>query len=398
MKWTTFLPFLLLIWLTNCTERAALSGQLQLTQDGHWADQIYLIHPQNLDEVARPFTGQILDSAQILADGSFTFESLPDSDQPMVLELAVQQKGERYLNRLKNEDLSTDNYFPVVWKNGFHLRIEAEIAHFQQSFSIKNPSPENAALLKLRDIRQAAFDQFLGKNVEEEHEEALLLEEEAAQLAFQQSMMEFADQTELLLPAMVALRWVSPDDDFERIPEFLVAQCQKWQSMEPDHPWVAQLCERSDPQQLPVLKGAQVPDARLPMHSGDTLAFYQLLGERLTILDFWASWCAPCRKENKEILVPLWEKYHESGFEIVGYALEAWEKGWSAAIEKDGAYRWKHASHLTGDDAPFLEILRIQTIPANFILDEKGTVLAKNLHGEELVEFVEGYFDGKKTK
>jgi thiol-disulfide isomerase/thioredoxin len=130
------------------------------------------------------------------------------------------------------------------------------------------------------------------------------------------------------------------------------------------------------------------------MLAGDTLRLQQLLPKgKLTILDLWASWCAPCRRENREVLVPLWDKYHSMGLEIVGYALDASVGAWKKAIATDGASRWPHASHLRGDDAPLMELLRIQTIPANFLLDVEGKVVAKNLHGEELVKFVQKYLE-----
>jgi thiol-disulfide isomerase/thioredoxin len=392
MKKITYLLLLLLPLHTNCSGQAPLSGKISLAPNEQWAPTLFLIQPRSLDEVATSFLGQIIDSAKVKADGSFVFEKLPDSPVPMLLELAVQKKGEQFVNRLNNEDPDTDNYCPIIWKNGLKLKISASMAQFQSSFSIENPSPENAALLKLRDIRQAAFQQFLSKNKDEEHEEAKLLEAEAAKLNFQKPLIDFAQQTGQLLPALLAIRWVSPNQDYERIPEFLFSQCQKWQKWHPGHPWVAQLCQKSKRERLPVLIGDKLPDTLLPMLAGDTLTLTQLIGKRrLTLLDLWASWCAPCRRENRDFLVPLWEQHHKNGFEIIGYALDASAPAWKKAIEADGAYRWVHASHLRGDDAPLMEALRIQTIPANFLLDGDGKVIAKNLHGEALVKFVQEF-------
>ncbi|MEZ5039589.1 MAG: TlpA disulfide reductase family protein [Saprospiraceae bacterium] len=393
MKWICYLPIVLFFLYPSCTEQAPLSGKLSLSSNQHWSKTIYLIQPRSLDEVAASFTGQVIDSALVKADGSFVFEKLPDTSNPILLELVVQKKGERFANKLDNEAPLSANYAPFIWKNGDHLNVTAAIAQFQSSFSIENPSPENADLLKLNAIRQAAFQQFTHENNSESHDETKLLEAEAARLNFQQPLMDFAQNTDHLLPALLAIRWVSPNNDYERIPEFLFSQCQKWQNSHPTHPWVIQLCQKSNPAHLPVLKGDKLADTPLPMLSGDTLALYQVLGKRLTLLDLWASWCAPCRRENKDFLVPLWENYHEKGFEIIGYALDASEKTWKRAIEADGAFRWLHASHLQGDDAPLLEVLRIQTIPANFLLDAEGTVIAKNLHGEDLVKFVEKYLE-----
>lgn len=128
----------------------------------------------------------------------------------------------------------------------------------------------------------------------------------------------------------------------------------------------------------------------MPMTDGDTISLRSLLGSQLTIIDIWASWCAPCRKENRNTLVPLWDNFHDSGLQIIGYALESERVVWLNAIKRDGADRWPHASHMEGDTSPFLDLLKITTIPANYILDRNGVILAKNLHGKELEEWVTG--------
>ena len=127
------------------------------------------------------------------------------------------------------------------------------------------------------------------------------------------------------------------------------------------------------------------------MITKDTLSLKEQLGKKLTIIDLWASWCAPCRRENREVLVPIWKEYHNQGLHIIGYGLESDESAWKAAAERDGANRWFQASDLQGDDAPFLKKIRVRTIPANFILDDKGVVIAKNIHGEALIEWVKSY-------
>ena len=195
------------------------------------------------------------------------------------------------------------------------------------------------------------------------------------------------------MPALVALRWVSPENNFERVPEFLVSQCNKWQEKQPEHPWVKELCKQCDPSNLPVLLGDVFPNLQLPMLTKDTLALNDLLGKKLTIIDLWASWCAPCRIENRKVLVPIWDAYHDQGLQIVAYGLESDVSTWKTAVEKDGANRWLHASDLQGDDAAFLKKIRVHTIPANFILDDKGVVIAKNIHGKALMDFVKTFME-----
>ena len=376
---------------TNCGESPPFSGKVTITNDGEWGSMVYLIQPRSFDGIASSYEGIVLDSAIVDVEGNFVFNEMPNAPESILLQIAVQKKGERFLNKLENEHLDRANYFPLIWENGKAINISANAIHFQKSFSIKNPSAQNAAMLRLRDIRIDSFNKHLSINAEDDHDEQKIIEQAEALLNYQKPLMDFANESSELLPAIVAVRWVSIEDDYERVPEFLFNQCEKWKKNTPNHPWVIQLCEKGSREILPVMKGDMIPDFPLPMLSDETFPLKELLSKELTILDLWASWCAPCRTENRDFLVPLWDKHHKAGFQIVGYALDASEKTWKSAIEKDGADRWLHASHLQGDDSPFFNKLNIKTIPANFLIDGSGKVIAKNLHGEDLVKFVDEY-------
>ena len=303
----------------------------------------------------------------------------------------MQKVGNRFPNQLIDLDPQVSNYMPVLLASGEHLEVTAKAERFQASFSLQKPSAENRALLQLRDIRHKAYQQEATLLTEDEHaDEAALLDREAALQRFRQPLMAFADSCASLWPALVAVRWVSPVSDYERVPEFLFGQCEKWRSKAPGNPWAEQLCTAAKRDKLPVLTGDFMADYPLPMLSGDTVMLHSLLGSRLTVLDIWASWCMPCRRENQEVLSPLWTEYQAQGLQILGYSIDSSPAGWKGAIAKDDA-NWAHASHLSGDATPFLEALRITTIPANFILDAKGKVLAKNLHGDDLRAFVAKY-------
>ncbi len=378
------------VLVSACTNPPSIEGKLTDYKVSDAGSRVYLIQPQALEEVASPFRGIILDSAEVTAKGDFTFHWYPTTSGETLVELVLQPKGEKFPRRLENDSPMDSNYMPLLTSDK-PIQIESTSKAFQADFKIKSPSVQNKALLSLRDTRMQSFrTNLMGKewNI---HEGTGLLEKEAAHLNYQKKLMEFADTTHSFVSAMVALRWVSPQLDYERTPEFLYLQCERWKEV--SHAWQGSLCEMSDKQHLPIMVGDLFPEVNFPLLGGEIKNLKELRGSELTLIDIWASWCVPCRKENREVLVPLWENYHEMGFQIIGYGLETNENAWQAAIEKDGAFRWINASHLEGDETILMHQLRIRTIPANYLIDSEGKILAKNLHGDDLKRFVGNYFD-----
>jgi len=377
--------FLMTLSLTACHSPAYISGKLQGTEGKDI--KVYIIEPKNLTDIAASYFGKVIDSAVVNADGSFEFRNLPESREPVLLELAVQQPG-MPPGYLQTEDPLKSNYMPIVWQSGEPVQISAGADEFQSSFSIDRPSEINKALLDLRDIAEEAYQKYLSGKDWQIEDGSQLMEKENGVANYRKELINFADTIQYLIPALVAIRWVSPENDYERMPEFLVRQCNNWTIKQPAHPWVKQLCSESNPSDLPVLAGDEFPDFNFPMLTKDTISLKDLLGSKLTIIDLWASWCAPCRMENRKVLVPIWDEYHNQGLQIIAYGLESDEAVWREAAESDGADKWFQASDLQGDFAPFLKEIRIRTIPANFILDNKGVVVAKNVHGSALTDLV----------
>ncbi|HEY4110648.1 TlpA disulfide reductase family protein [Puia sp.] len=100
------------------------------------------------------------------------------------------------------------------------------------------------------------------------------------------------------------------------------------------------------------------------------------------LVDFWASWCGPCRQENPNI-VKAFHQYHTKGFSIVGVSLDEQKERWVAAIKKDGL-AWTQVSDLKGWDNQVAALYGIKGIPMNFLLDKDGKIIAKGLTGEAL--------------
>ena len=102
----------------------------------------------------------------------------------------------------------------------------------------------------------------------------------------------------------------------------------------------------------------------------------------LVLVDFWASWCGPCRAENP-FVVKAYEMYHPKGLAIVSVSLDDNESDWKAAVAKDHL-NWIHVSSLKGFDEPAAKLYGISAIPQNFLIDSAGTIVAKDLRGDAL--------------
>ena len=107
-------------------------------------------------------------------------------------------------------------------------------------------------------------------------------------------------------------------------------------------------------------------------------------------VDFWASWCGPCRKENP-YLVKTYKRFHDQGFDILGVSLDEDREAWLQAIKDDGLV-WRQVSDLKGLENELAKSLYIRAIPDNFLLAPDGTILARDLRGRELYEFMENVY------
>lgn len=127
--------------------------------------------------------------------------------------------------------------------------------------------------------------------------------------------------------------------------------------------------------------GQKAPDFTAKSPEGADVSLYQNLG-KVTIIDFWASWCGPCRIENPNV-VKLYNQYRDKGLQIIGVSLDKDADKWKKAIADD-QLSWIHLSHLKMWDDPIAKQYNIRAIPATLILDQNGVIVAKNLRGEEL--------------
>jgi thiol-disulfide isomerase/thioredoxin len=129
------------------------------------------------------------------------------------------------------------------------------------------------------------------------------------------------------------------------------------------------------------LIGKMAPDFSGKTPQGTVVSLQQSLG-KITIIDFWASWCGPCRKENPNV-VALYNEFHSKGLNIVGVSLDDDSDKWNDAIAKD-KITWTQVSNLQGWKDPIAQLYKVEQIPTTFILDGSVIIVEKDLRGEEL--------------
>ena len=136
--------------------------------------------------------------------------------------------------------------------------------------------------------------------------------------------------------------------------------------------------------------GVEAPEINLPSPDGRMIKLSSTRGN-IVLLDFWASWCNPCRIENPN-LVHAYDMYHGKGFQIYQVSLDKTKEDWLKGIENDKLSKWIHVSDVKYWNSVVVPLYKIESIPFNLLLDKEGKIIATNLRGEKLLAELEAVF------
>lgn len=140
--------------------------------------------------------------------------------------------------------------------------------------------------------------------------------------------------------------------------------------------------------------GQKAPDFTMNDQNGNPVSLSSKIGPKLLLIDFWAGWCNPCRQENPNV-VKVYNQFHKKGFDVFGVSLDRTKDDWVKAIDND-KLTWTQVSDLQFWNNTAAKLYAVNAIPANFLLDENGTIIGKNLRGEALYNKVNEVLGGGK--
>lgn len=200
-------------------------------------------------------------------------------------------------------------------------------------------------------------------------------------------MMDFAKQTEGQLkelireasPSLASFYGIQMIDANQNV-EFIDSIASQLESKLPDNFHVASLVSQvSTKKRLAI--GKEAPEISLQNPDGEVVKLSSLRGNYV-LIDFWAAWCRPCRAENPNV-VRLYNQYAGNNFEILGVSLDRTREKWLQAIAQDGL-PWLHVSDLKYWRSQAAQDYQVGAIPATFLIDPNGIIIAKNLRGPSL--------------
>ena len=140
-----------------------------------------------------------------------------------------------------------------------------------------------------------------------------------------------------------------------------------------------------DEDPMEVFVGKQFIDLQLKDFNGQSHRLSEYIGKgKWVLIDFWASWCGPCREELPE-LVKVYKAFHADGFDVLGISLDDDTQAWQKAVKKMNL-SWNHLSDLSGWDSKAVEVYKVPGIPTNLLVNPKGKIVASNLTMDELAD------------
>jgi len=375
------LTFLLV--LTACKDNSIqISGKLDNARKGEY---IFL------DEL-KANTLQTVDSLQFPADGKFSF------------------RREIKLPTFYLLKINYNNFFMILADPGEKIKITAGFSSLNHPSSVSGSKGTekmveyNKALKNTID-KLSALNEIYNQNADNPDLPKVIQSIDSMSLKYLNEInaytKKYINDNLTSLVSLVALYQqvapqvsvLNPDKDisyFVKVDSALFGLYPDSDPVKALHERVQILVSSIEGQNSILKPGDEAPEIVLPSPNGEIVKLSSTRG-KIVLLDFWASWCNPCRLENPN-LVKAYDIYRSKGFQIFQVSLDKTKEDWLKGIENDKLGRWVHVSDIKYWNSAVVPLYKINTIPFNLLLDKDGKIIATNLRGSKLLTELEAIF------
>lgn len=318
-----------------------------------------------------------------------------NNDETFTYTGKIKQKGFYKLG------LSPSNYIVLVLDSTEHVNLEAVADSLILNYKVSN-SAENEQMNKFYNLEMGMgvkFDSLslIFKNLKAT--DSTLKNIDSVARALDKSYMEFGRKNALAVKSIIeknptafanlyGANMLNPDEHMPTLDK--LAQDLKKTYTNSFH--VDNFVARIEASKKTAI-GAPAPEITMLNPAGERVSLSSLKGN-LVLVDFWASWCLPCRKENPNV-VKLYNKYKDKGFTVFSVSLDTDKDAWLGAIKKDGL-TWTHVSDLAGWQSIAPVLYNFNSIPTTYLIDRQGKILNRNLRGDDLEKAVESFIAAEK--
>jgi thiol-disulfide isomerase/thioredoxin len=315
-------------------------------------------------------------------DGKFMMKGSAKEPEIMLIQVEAIQGKVPFVLENGNIDIIVDkdslqkSKFSGTFNNDVFSKFNDDLTKFQKELQKKLMTFQNANMAKMKAAQEIKDTIVINK---------LMKEYQGMQKEGMEFYIKFAEvNPKALLSALIVDSMLNdPTLDVARAKKIYASFSPELKNYKPGKSIQTKLDKIGKP--LTVAAAANVgsvaPDFTAKNPEGKSISLKQSLG-KVTIVDFWASWCKPCRVENPNA-VALYAKYHSKGLNILSVSLDKEASAWKDAIAKDNL-TWNHVSNLKEFEDPIALQYGINAIPTIFVLDAKGLIIAKDIRGEEL--------------
>ena len=288
------------------------------------------------------------------------------------------------------------NVFDLIAKNGDEIELTTNLTDDAHAYKISG-SDESEKIRSFNKISDLYIEK--SKKITDEYQDkAQALGKESDSLVkiyrplFQKNMMDysnailkFANENKNSLAGFYAAASLDPSIYEQQ----LIAYADAIKGSFRDNPGVKQFVKQMM-EIKPISVGHEAPNFTIDGIDGKQINLADYKG-KYVMLDFWASWCAPCRQENPNV-VKQYAIYKSSGLNILGISLDEDKSKWQQAVIAD-KLTWQHGSDLKNFEGPTERLYHVNAIPSNFIIDPQGIIVAKNITGTDLEGFLNKTFN-----